>query len=127
LSAALSDATAILNTPPGPARPGPSCTWCAVRARCNPGWQRGQQVAEGSKGTSGSVDVELKIASSPTATGYRACRTDGVELSVVFDAPIGVGLPEVQVGESIRLVDAFLRTSGRELEIKPWTELYRLP
>ena len=65
------------------------------------------------------------MASPPSPTGYLIRRSDGTEVSLVFDASVAAGLPRVDCGDRIRLTGVLQRGPG-ELELTRSTELYRL-
>lgn len=120
----IRQAADAIGRPPGPARPSGGCTSCPVRARCDEGWEFCERTDAAQR--AGSVDLELRVVSEPTATGYLTRRPHGKEVSVVFEAPIGTRLPEVQVGDRIRLLDALAASGSSEVEVKQWTEAFRL-
>ena len=110
---------AVLSRRPAEARVGTACRWCPVRARCEPGWSSMTTVGVGDHGG----DVEVVIVGVPTATGFLAARS-GNEVFVVHDASILALLPQLEVGQRLRLVDAAIRDRGAAIELKPWTEVY---
>ena len=114
-------AVEALSRQPGPARPGPECGRCPVRARCDDGWPHAEPGAALSGRT---VDCEVTVASVPTSTGFIGSRRDGRELSIVYDAAIGKTLPLLTVGTRLRLVDAVPTEAGAALEVRPWSECY---
>lgn len=117
----------VLAALPAPAKPGETCRWCPVRARCDEGWQccehawRKEDTAPG-----GAIDIEMVVASEPAGSGFVGTRPSGEEFTVVFDATVGHGLPAADVGDRFRIVGARRRPSGGEIELLPWTELYRV-
>ncbi len=110
---------------PAAAGLGPECTWCPVRARCNEGWAWNEQALRGN-GNAKSIDIEVSVASNPTPTGFLGVRRDGDEVSIVFDAAVGCGLPPATISDRFRILDAALRSNGQEVALLPWTEMYRL-
>lgn len=114
-----------LSARPAAASPGPECTWCPVRPRCNEGWawvERRSRLAAMSK----TLDTEITVSSNPTPTGFLGTCSNGVEISVVFDAAVGCDLPHAKTGDRFRIVDASPRSGGKEIALLPWTEMYRL-
>ncbi len=109
---------------PGHARASERCASCPVRARCDEGWGFCERT-DGLQRT-GSLDLEVRIVSAPTATGYLAQRSNGKQVSLVFEAAVGKRLPSVQIGDRVRLVDALAASGGGEVEVKQWTEVFRL-
>jgi hypothetical protein len=93
-----------LQCPPGPARTGPQCRWCAVRARCDEGWSalRVERSATGR-----AVDFEGTVASEPTRSGCVIKARGNSETNIVFDDLVGRHLPAMRVGDRIRIVDAY--------------------
>ena len=114
-----------LSARPAAAVPGHDCTWCPVRPRCNEGWAWGERASRAAT-TSKTVDIEVTVSSNPTATGFLGTRSNGDEISVVFDAAVGCGLPPAKPGDRFRIVDAIPRPGDREITLLPWTEMYRL-
>ena len=123
LDTAVADASRSLCSPPGEARPSGDCSSCIVRARCDEGWT----FTEGLQSHTDRQfsDVEVVVASPPSPTGFLIRRSDGTEVSLVFDASVAVGLPRVDCGDRIRLTGVLQRGPG-ELELTRSTELYRL-
>lgn len=114
----------VLADRPAAARPSKDCARCAVRARCDDGWKQ----AEPAKLPHGrNVDVEVLVASPPSRTGFTGLRRDGSEVHVVYEAAVGVGLPTPFVaGAGFRLVDAQVPAGGDAVEVRPWTEVFRV-
>ena len=130
LAAEVQLAAAVLGNPPAPARPGEACGWCPVRARCDEGWKSLEQAHPYSPGSDAqsdvSIDLELVVASLPYMTGYAASLVNGDRVHIVYDAATGASLPPVEVGERLRLIDVMARPGGKEFQIYPWTETYRI-
>ena len=110
---------------PAAARPGPECTWCPVRPRCNEGWSQAERTSF-ADGRATTVDVEVAVASDPTPNGFLGMRANGKEIAVVFDAAVGCDLPPFQNCDRFRIVDAAKRAEGEEIVLLPWTEMYRM-
>jgi hypothetical protein len=105
---------------PAPAKPGPVCQSCAVRARCAPGWAAAEETGK----ADGRGDAELVVLSKASHHGFLArSRTDG-EIAVVYEAPIGKVLPPDTEGQVLRVVDGVWRASRTQLELMPWTEVF---
>ena len=118
-------ATDALSVRPAAARPGEECTWCPVRPRCNEGWAWSEKAPRATT-NSKPIDVEVSVSSKPTPTGFLGTRSNGDEVSLVFDAAVGCGLPAAKTGDRFRIVDAAQGTSAKEIVLLPWTEMYRL-
>lgn len=127
MTAEVRQAADALNSPPGLARPDTECRWCPVRARCQEGWGFYERLNAQSFGVDGQIDAELVVASPQGPTGFLARRGNDKEVAVVYEASVGASLSRVAAGDRVRLIDAVVRTRGQEIEIRPWTEMYRLP
>jgi hypothetical protein len=119
----IDKAVAALSRQPGPARPGPDCARCPVRARCEEGWLHAEP---GAALTGRTADCEVTVASAPTPTGFTGRRRDGRELPVVYDLAVGKTLPSLTAGTRLRLVDAVPTEEGKALEVRAWSECYLL-
>ena len=125
LSTEISQAASALAQHPAEAKPGPDCGMCPARARCAEGWTfiQASQPASGA----GVVDVEVVVAAPPAPTGF-VDQTQRTELSVVYEAAVGRTLPPLEQGTKLRVVGALVRDGKeRAIEIRPWTEVYRVP
>lgn len=120
---AIVQARDVLAAWPAAARPGQECTWCTVRPRCSEGWAF-CGAASGVRAPSPRTDLEVAVSSNSTPTGFTGTRPSGEEVSIVFEAAVGLGLPPAKTGDRFRVVDAALR--GQEIALLPWTEMYRL-
>lgn len=125
IDADIRHATAILQTRPASPQPGKECSWCPVRPRCNEGWARIEQGAIHGRAAK-SVDIELTLISEPTHTGYLGLHANGREYSIVYDAAVSYGLPLANKGDRFRYLDAMTGQAEREIQLRPWTEIYRL-
>lgn len=121
LEASIGEARRLLADTPAEARPSKDCCYCAARARCGAGW-RAYQASLG-RPTQGTADVEVVVDAQPSPSGFLA-EVSGREVDVVFDAAVGQHLPEVAVGDRLRLLDVVVRNEGKAFEIRPWTEVY---
>jgi len=121
----IDEARVTLLTRPAPAKPGQECEWCPVRPRCNEGWTRGVHALNANN-TSKPIDLEVTVSSNPTSTGFLGMCSAGNEVSLVYDAAVGCGLPPTKIGDCFRIVDAVPRAGGKEIALLPWTEMYRL-
>ncbi len=120
---AIASARSALGERPAEARPGGHCGLCAARARCEEGWTAYQTTL--GRPTSGTTDRELTVVAAPSPSGFVAAAR-GREISVVYDAAVGRHLPELGVEDCLRLIDAVVRDQGKTMEIRPWTEVYRV-
>jgi CRISPR/Cas system-associated exonuclease Cas4 (RecB family) len=125
VAAEIKQCATLLQVPPGPAQPGQFCRWCPVRARCDEGWKFNEHASLMSSTTSGSIDLEVMVATPPGARGFLAQRPITREVKVVYEPATGARLPLVAVGDRIRLIDAVAQSGGFEIAILPWTETYR--
>jgi CRISPR/Cas system-associated exonuclease Cas4 (RecB family) len=105
---------------PAPARPGPACGRCPVRARCDDGW-----LASARAPRDGVADLEVAVTSPPTKNGFLGASSLG-EVAVVYDEALAGMVPPVTVGDRLRLVDAVARNGGAEVEVRVWTETFVL-
>lgn len=121
LETSIADARRLLADTPAEARPGKECCYCPARARCTPGW-RAYQASLG-RPTEGTADVEVVVAANPSRSGFLA-DVGGREVDIVYDAAVGQHLPEVGVGDRMRLLDVVVRNEGKAFEVRPWTEVY---
>ena len=106
---------------PAPAQPGPDCSFCPARARCDEGW--GQLQSMKGRAKAGIVDVEVVVESEPSATGFVG-RSTGHEVNVVYEAAVGAQLPKMDSGAPVRVVDGVVLDQGKTIEIRAWTEVY---
>ncbi len=116
LEAAIHAASQTLQSQPAEPRIGPGCRTCPVRARCDQGWLFELAARAG--------DREVVLLTKPSSNGFLGLNPAGREESVVYDAAIGLQLPDLLVGERIRLVNLLATPSS--VEIRAWTEVYRV-
>jgi len=117
----IDEAIKALSRRPSPARVGPACGRCPVRARCDEGWPHVEPKAFI---TGHTADCEITVTSAPTPTGFTGRRLDGRVLPVVYEVAVGKALPALADGTILRLVDAVSTEDGRALELRAWSECY---
>jgi hypothetical protein len=122
-AAEIEEARRALGRRPAEARPGDSCRFCPVRARCDEGWSLLER--DQATGASSAADLELKVAAAPSASGFIGLRLN-VEVSVVYDEAIGLGLPAMAAGVRVRIIDAVPVDNGAVCHVRAWTEIYVL-
>jgi hypothetical protein len=115
--------TEQLSSRPAPATIGAACRWCPVRARCDEGWTMAMEAAR----PEGRGDGELIICGVAGTHGILAKNAAGHEVAVVYAPAVAGQLPPLAPGRRVRVLDGVWRGSGKELEIKAWTEVYVLP
>jgi len=121
LRKSIADARQLLAETPAAAQPSGDCQYCPARARCDEGW-RSYQVTQG-RAKQGTADVELTVITEPSPVGFLA-KLNEQEVNIVYSAAIGAGLPSIECGQNVRLVDVLVLEGGATLEIKPWTEAF---
>lgn len=109
---------------PAPCIPSDACQHCGVRARCDEGWEAVASRAP-AVGPSGSIDLELEVLQTPSATGFVGMAVTH-EAHVAYEPAVGRALPTMRVGEHVRLSSATRRSDGA-IEIGSWTELHIRP
>jgi hypothetical protein len=114
--------TDALNSRPAVAKPGSGCHFCAVRARCDAGWT----VAEEAALVEGRGDAELVVKGMANDYGFLATSHAGVEVAVVYEAPIAKLLPELGEGRVLRILGGVWKEMRAQLELKAWTEVFVL-
>ena len=126
LARRLRHARGCLGQHPAPSQPSTACRYCPVRARCDEGW-----AAAGYAADRHHLDLEMTVQSEIHATGFMAKKSDGTILSVVLDSSLAGHLPTgLAIGNRIRLISASSarpRGEKNEIEIRPSTEILRLP
>lgn len=118
----IADLTDILSLRPASALPGPNCQRCPVRARCAEGWAQCANVVLAKAGG----DIQLKVATAPGPHGFLGVDNQGKEVAVVYEAAIAALLPLFRGGEAVRIVDGVWRETSKEIEVKTWTELFKV-
>jgi hypothetical protein len=123
-SEAIGTAVDRLRGRPAPARRGPACTSCPVRARCDEGWALGEDTAR----AEGRGDAQLTVTGRPGPHGFLARDRAGGEVAVVHEAAVAALLPPLGDGHIIRVIDGVRkrRVTNPALELRPWTEVYLL-
>lgn len=120
IAGAIAALTDHLSGRPAPARAGPGCAWCPVRARCDDGWALGEEHAR----SEGRGDAELTVVGPSGPHGFLGRDGAGGEVAVVHEAAVAPLVPEVGVGQVVRVVDGVRKEKGKELEIRAWTEVF---
>jgi hypothetical protein len=110
----------MLGARPAAAKPGAGCHTCAVRARCAVGWAMGEERAL----VDGRGDAELVVQAKAGDHGFLARSRAGVDVAVVFEAPVAKLLPGLVEGQVLRCLGGVWKQKPRELELKPWTEVF---
>lgn len=105
---------------PAAAMPGLLCRWCAVRARCEPGWSSTINSRRDK-----TADVEVTVVTQPGPHGFSGRAPKGDEMAVVYETE--KVLPPVTVGDRVRILDAAVTQDGAGVEVKAWNEVYVLP
>jgi hypothetical protein len=111
---------------PAPARPGEHCPHCPVRSFCDAYWvgrTPGRGTARGAKPR--SLDLEVRVAGAPTRTGFDAALSDGRTIRVVYEEGLWDLVGTFTAGGRLRLLGAHAE-SETAVELKPWTEAFRL-
>lgn len=116
----LSDA---LGLRPSVAKTSTACPSCPVRAHCSSGWN----IAEEAALANGRGDVELVVTARTGGHGFTARSRKGLDVAVVYEAPVARLLPEYVEGQTLRVLGAVWREKRTQLEIKAWTEVFVLP
>ncbi len=111
----------LLSESPSEARPSDGCKLCPVRARCEEGWTA-YQASMGAI-PAGIGDIALVVSTNPSSTGFLG-KVGRKETSVVYPSALGDHLPELEVGNQLRIVDAVFSEEGKTVEIRPWTEVF---
>ena len=47
-------------------------------------------------------------------------------MNIVYHSAVGAQLPEIELGDRLRLLDVVVADEGKTFEIRPWTEVYRV-
>lgn len=124
MAANIENAIKKLSIRPAIVFPGKECSNCPVRAKCDEGWgfyQRIGKIAE-----SGIADMELTVKTTPVPNGFLGLEGGDREISVVYKESVGKSFPMLVKDQRVRLVDAIMQNSCKEVEIRPWTEIYWL-
>lgn len=116
----IETATAALAARPAKASPSANCATCAVRARCDEGWE----AARGAAPDEGGRDVGVVTEGGPGPHGFLARDPKGKQVAVVHSAAVASLVPTFAAGASLRILNALAREKGSEIEIKPWTEVF---
>jgi CRISPR/Cas system-associated exonuclease Cas4 (RecB family) len=122
LAATVERVRVLLDERPAEARPSKDCSYCPARARCAAGWHAYQTAIGGPR--VGTTDVEVAVLTDPAANGFLA-DVGGREVHVVYAA--ASRFSDLAVGDHLRLLDVVARDEGVTFEIRPWTEVYRVP
>ena len=116
----LSDA---LGVRPSVAKPSPGCPSCPVRAHCSSGWSMVEEAAL----ADGRGDAELVMTASKGNHGFAARSCGGLEVAVVYEAPVAKLLPECVEGQTLRVLGGVWKEKRTQLELKAWTEVFLVP
>jgi len=121
LAQGTEQAAELLARRPAPARPGSDCRWCAVRARCDEGWELAESVTR----TAGWRDVELVVTGQAGSHGFTGEDRDGTDIAVVHEAPVASFLPSRLAPKArLRLAGCKRGPSDGEVEVKAWSEVF---
>jgi len=127
LKSRISNATKALSDIPANANVDKDCIFCDVRQFCHSYWERVDQKFSESllRNHNGSnVDVKLEVAGQPSEYGFEAVSTNGGRISVVYESGLlKVHGPFTQ-GNTIYILNGSVKNKGKELELKPWTEVF---
>ena len=123
LAKTLPQLSAALGLRPSVAKPGTASPSCAVRAHCSSGWH----IVEETSLADGRGDVELVMTARTGSHGFMARSRKGLDVAVVYEAPVASLLPEYSEGQTLRVLGGVWRETRTQLEIKAWTEVFVLP
>jgi hypothetical protein len=123
LAKALPQLSAALGLRSSVAKPSTACPSCAVRAHCSSGWH----IVEEASLADGRGDVELVMTARTGSHGFMARSRKGLDVAVVYEAPVASLLPEYSEGQTLRILGGVWREKRTQLEIKAWTEVFVLP
>jgi hypothetical protein len=69
-------------------------------------------------------DAELVLTGKAGTHGFLARTRGGVQVAVVFEAPIAKLWPEYREGQTLRVLGGVWREKRAQLELKVWTEVF---
>jgi hypothetical protein len=124
MAANIGNAIKKLSIRPAIVFPSKECSNCPVRAKCDEGWGFYQQTGKFIE--SGIVDMELTVKTTPVSSGFLGLHGGDHEIPVVYKESVGKSFPKLVKDQRVRLLDAIMQSSCKELEIRPWTEIYWL-
>jgi hypothetical protein len=105
---------------PAAASPGEHCRWCDVRQFCTDYWAPAAAVTS-------PADVEVVVEGEPTGTGFTAATPAGDTPSVVYAPDVGRALGPFRPGDRLRILNAWTTDGVDVVEIRPWSEVFRVP
>lgn len=120
----ISDAAEALSGRPAPAEIGEHCRWCSVKARCNRGWALCESFEKPNERN--FVDLQVVVSSPPTDSGFLGIRSGNKEITIVYSPAVWQTLPEISENQKIRIVYALHQNDTDTVEIRSWTEVFKL-
>ena len=75
----------------------------------------------------GRGDAELVMTASKGNHGFAARSCGGLQVAVVYEAPVARLLPECVEGQTLRVLGGVWKEKRTQLELKAWTEVFVVP
>jgi hypothetical protein len=111
-----------------PAKPslGDHCNFCDVRQFCESYWLDLRKISFDDFHSDTMLDLEIVVSEQPSDYGFDARTFDGEGISVVFRRETACIQSPFIAGERIRILGAFYKCENGEIELKPWSEVFRV-
>ena len=110
-----------------PAKPslGEHCNFCDVRQFCETYWQERKKVLFDIHENT-ILDLEIVISEQPGGYGFNANTLAGERVSIVFRRDVLCVHSPFVTGERLRILGALYKFENGEIELKTWSEVFRL-
>jgi hypothetical protein len=118
----IDNAVESLSLIPAPAIINENCQFCQVRQMCDHYWLF--VVPKEIENNSGYLDIEIRVAETPSDFGLSGCLTNGENINVVYDKDVAKISGPFNHTETLRILGAIRRNDV--LEIKKWTEVFHI-
>lgn len=129
LAKAIESARSAVSQRPATAHPGESCGYCDARPFCDAYWDLlppwDPRLASPAPAKTG-IDLEVTVDSDVIGGGFEAKTPSGRTISVVGEPDEIRALGNVLCGENLRIIAASPRREGGGIELKAWTEVFRV-
>ena len=111
-----------------PAQPslGSHCSLCDVRQFCDTYWGEREKVPLDSIDGTAVVDLEVVVSVHASDYGFDATIPGGENACIVFEPGTGCIYGPFASGEHLRILSALRKHETGEVELKPWSEVFRV-
>lgn len=118
----------VLSLSEKPTKPsfGSHCSFCDVRQSCDTYWRRREKAPLKSVNANTAVDLEVVVSGNASDYGFDATIPGGEKICIVFEPGTCCIHGSFVSGERLRILSGLQKHETGEIELKPWSEVFRV-